>query len=246
LGRFCPICCCAIQARVVGFTIPKEQYKLATKLFNGLPIPLLPGDRVAVYPVFESLDIVAVSRVRPEPLRQPRFIADVHLGKLARWLCLLGFDTSYRNDFADADIVRAAHAEKRIILTRDLGILKQKAVTHGYWVRSSTPRQQSLEVLQRFDLFRKITPFSRCLEYNGEVFGIGLEEARRLAPAAVAAAYDTFFTYRSCRRLFWRGSHYLRLTARLRDIGGTGMEGKAGDDRLPLRPPRDCPDAICS
>src|SRR5437868_7866953 len=92
------------------------------------------GERVAVYPVFERLDIAPVTRLRARPLRRTRFVLDVHLGKLARYLRLLGFDSVYRNDYDDHTIVALAHEEQRIILTRDTGLLKHSAVTHGHWL----------------------------------------------------------------------------------------------------------------
>jgi len=137
------------------------------------------GDRVAVYPVFEALDISAVSKVRQAPLREPKFILDVHLGKLAKRLRLLGFDTLYRNDLEDNEVVEISLKEKRIILTRDIGLLKNKKVTHGYWLRSQQPKRQLREIVSRFDLKNLIRPFTRCLECNGSPGG-----KRSGAPAA--------------------------------------------------------------
>ncbi|MDZ7621193.1 MAG: Mut7-C RNAse domain-containing protein [Candidatus Competibacteraceae bacterium] len=112
------------------------------------------GDRISVYPMFEAFDIQAVSRVRPEPLRVSQFVLDVHLGKLARYLRLLGFDTLYRNDYADAELARVASAERRILLTRDRALLKRAVVTHGHYVRAADPRRQVEEVVARLDLYR--------------------------------------------------------------------------------------------
>jgi hypothetical protein len=169
------------------------------------------GERVAVYPRFERLDIGAVTRLRPEPLREPRFVLDVHLGKLARYLRLLGFDTLYANDYGDGTIVRLAARDRRIILTRDRGILKHRAVTHGYWLRNTEPRAQLREVVQALDLAGRIRPFARCMECNG-----GLEDADRRSvldrvPASVAREQTRFRTCSACRRVYWRGSHYDRL-----------------------------------
>ena len=82
------------------------------------------SDRVSVYPVFETLDISPVIRLREKPLRESKFILDVHLGKLTKLLRRLGFDSNYRNDYSDPEIVNISLKEKRIILTRDRGILK--------------------------------------------------------------------------------------------------------------------------
>jgi hypothetical protein len=120
------------------------------------------GERVAVYPVFERYDVSPVTRLRPAPLRETRFVADVHLGALARKLRLLGFDTIWERDLDDATIIAVAERERRIILTRDKGILKNGRVTHGYWLRSSDPDQQLQEVIEALDLAGSIRPYTRC------------------------------------------------------------------------------------
>ena len=124
------------------------------------------GDRVAVYPMFEAVDVSPIMRLRERPLRQTRFVLDTHLGKLARLLRLLGFDTLYRNDFDDEEIVRVSVDERRIALTRDRGILKHGELTHGYCLRSAAPLEQVHEVMSRFDLRRSVAPFSRCTMCN--------------------------------------------------------------------------------
>jgi hypothetical protein len=109
------------------------------------------GDRVAVYPVFESMDITPLIRLRPLPLREVRFVLDGHLGRLAAYLRMLGFDTWYQNHVDDAVLAQTSKDEQRILLTRDQGLLKRSAVTHGYWVRATAPREQLREVMARFD-----------------------------------------------------------------------------------------------
>ncbi|MDZ7343194.1 MAG: Mut7-C ubiquitin/RNAse domain-containing protein, partial [candidate division KSB1 bacterium] len=120
-------------------------------------------DRISVYPVFESLDISAVTNLRKQPLREAKFVLDVHLGKLASYLRLVGFDTLYRNDFSDAELAEISSRERRILLTKDRRLLKRRIVTHGYCIRETAPKKQLLEVLKRFDLFKSLDPFSRCL-----------------------------------------------------------------------------------
>ena len=113
------------------------------------------GERVAVYPVFELLDISPLNHLRPEPLRELRFVLDVHLGRLARYLRLLGFDVLYETDYEDAQIAAISCAEGRIVLTRDKGLLKRGAVQRGYWLRKTAPREQLAEVVQVLDLREK-------------------------------------------------------------------------------------------
>jgi len=121
------------------------------------------GERVAVYPVFERYDVSPLTRLRPAPLRTTRFVADVHLGSLARNLRLLGFDTTWERDLGDNAIVKIARDEHRIILTRDKGILKNGRVTHGYWLRNTDPIKQLEEVIRAIDLGRDIEPYTRCI-----------------------------------------------------------------------------------
>jgi len=169
------------------------------------------GDRISVYPVFECIDISPVNRLRPEPLRKTRFILDVHLGKLARYLRMLGFDTLYRNDFEDNEIISIAAAEKRIILTRDIGILKNGSVTHGYYLRSVRPDVQIREVVQRFDLKNKISASTRCIECNGIIRAADTESVIMMVPQNTRRFFHAFFQCDSCKKVYWEGSHFKKI-----------------------------------
>lgn len=155
------------------------------------------GERVAVYPVFERLDIAPLVRLRPRPLRVTRFVVDVHLGTLARYLRLLGFDTLWRNDLDDESIIESALSGPRIILTRDKGILKNGRVTHGYWLRATEPLQQLEEVVRALQLGPDFEPYTRCLECNGLLHGIRRIEAAR---AGFSAPLSTARRPRPARR----------------------------------------------
>ena len=124
------------------------------------------GDDISGYPVFESLDITDVQHLRAKPLRKPKFVADVHLGRLTRYLRMIGLDVLYKNDFDDEEIVELSLKERRAVLTKDKGILKRNEVTRGYWIRSTKVEEQVKEVLKRFDLQKEIKEFSRCIECN--------------------------------------------------------------------------------
>jgi len=169
------------------------------------------GERVAVYPVFERLDVSPLVRLRPAPLRVTRFIVDVHLGTLARYLRLLGFDTLWRNDFGDEFIISAAREQQRIILTRDKGILKDGRVTHGYWLRATDPLLQVEEVVRALQLGPGFAAYTRCLECNGLLRPIPREEAAREVPLQVFLAFRDFSRCESCGRVYWAGSHRERL-----------------------------------
>lgn len=169
------------------------------------------GDRVSVYPMFEALDVNPLLRLRPQVLREPRFVLDAHLGRLARYLRLLGFDTLYRNDYDDATLAAISAGEHRILLTRDRGLLKRRIVTHAYFVRADCPRDQLREVCARLDLRRLIRPFHRCARCNGLLEAVAKERiAERLAPKTLCY-YDRFLQCAGCGQIYWRGSHYPRL-----------------------------------
>ena len=169
------------------------------------------GDRVSVYPVFEALDVTPLVRVRPEPLREPRFVLDTHLGRLAAYLRMLGFDTLYQNDYPDEELARISSQEGRILLTRDRGLLKRSAVTHGYCVRETDPREQVREVLQRFDLFGAVKPFRRCMRCNSILQPVAKEAISHRLPPKTRQYYDEFRICRACDQVYWKGSHYQRM-----------------------------------
>lgn len=169
------------------------------------------GDRISVYPTFESIDISALVRVRPHPLRETRFVLDVHLGRLASYLRMLGFDTLYQNDYTDEELARLSSREGRILLTRDRGLLKRSVVTHGYCLRAANPREQVVEVLRRFDLFRSIKPFQRCLHCNGLLEPVDKATIIERLPPKTRQYYDEFRRCRKCDRVYWKGTHYRRM-----------------------------------
>jgi hypothetical protein len=176
------------------------------------------GERVAVYPVFERLDISPVIRMRPKPLRDTRFILDVHLGKLARYLRMLGFDTAYERERDDETIIDLSLEQKRIILTRDIGILKQSRVTHGYWVRHHQPLEQLQEVLLSLDLLNQLHPFTRCMDCNGKIQAVARSEISTKVDPDIFNRFKAFWQCNECRKIYWQGSHYHRMLERIRKI----------------------------
>lgn len=182
------------------------------------------GDRITVYPVFESFDISAEVKVRPHPLRHTRFVLDAHLGQLARYLRLFGFDTLYRNDWSDVVLADISYGEKRVLLTRDLGVLKRRAVSHGYYVRETEPRRQLVEVLRRFDLLGKIEPFTRCMACNGGLEPVDKEAIADELEPGTRRYYDRFQRCTECGQIYWEGSHYEKL-ARFVEAVRRGADG---------------------
>jgi uncharacterized protein len=168
-------------------------------------------DDISVYPVFESLDISHIQHLRAKPLRNKKFVLDVHLGTLARYLRMIGFDTSYKNNYNDDEIVDVSLKEKRTILTRDKGILKRSAVTHGYWIRNQNPGLQLKEVAERFDLKKQIREFERCLECNSRLVKIDKEKILDRLPLKVRQRQNNFWYCKNCDNIYWRGTHFEKM-----------------------------------
>ncbi|MBV9084651.1 MAG: Mut7-C ubiquitin/RNAse domain-containing protein [Acidobacteriaceae bacterium] len=202
-----------VKDAIESFGIPHAEVELIA--VNGESVPfsrvLSDGDMVSVYPMFESLDIGSEVKIRRETLRQPKFVLDVHLGKLAAYLRMLGFDALYQSCFTDAQLMRISAAEHRILLTRDRGVLKHDAVTHGYWLRETDSRKQLIEVVRRFDLARLMQPFTRCMACNGLLEDVGKEAARVSVPPRTIDLYNEFRRCAGCGRVYWKGSHYERM-----------------------------------
>ncbi len=170
------------------------------------------GDDISVYPLFESFDISNVQHLRKKPLREKKFILDVHLGTLARYMRILGFDSLYKNNYSDNIIVETAVIEKRTILTKNLGILKRNGVTHGYFVRNILPEKQLVEILDRFDLKGIIKEFTRCLNCNSPLEKAGKEKIENLVPPKVKLYHNDYYYCGNCDKVFWKGSHYEKMT----------------------------------
>jgi uncharacterized protein len=146
----------------------------------------------------------------------PQFVADAHLGGLARFLRMLGFDTLHRNAFADEEIRRLADAERRIVLTRDRELLKCREIARGAYVRSLKPEAQLAEVARRYGLVGKARPFTMCLRCNLPLQPVDRAAVAPRVPPAVHALHERFVRCPGCEGVFWPGSHYERMLGALR------------------------------
>jgi uncharacterized protein with PIN domain len=193
--------------------VPENEVDLI--LVNGTSVDfdhvLRDNDRISVYPVCESLDISSLTRIGGRPLRRPQFVLDCHLGKLAYYLRMLGFDTLYRSDFHDDELVRLSTAERRTLLSRDRRLIGESPITRGYRVRETDPKLQAGEVLQRFDLFGSVLPLQRCLRCNVLLRAVGKEAVIGKLPPMVKERYEEFQTCTACGRVYWKGTHYQRM-----------------------------------
>lgn len=178
---------------------------------------LLEGDRVAVYPKFESLDVTPLLRVREQPLRKTLFIADAHLGALARLLRMAGFDTLHENRWQDREIAEIAARDGRIVLTRDRDLLKLRRITHGCYVHATEPARQLREIIDRLDLARSARPFSVCLVCNAPLRAVDKAVVLERLPPSVQASHERFTTCDVCHRIYWEGSHWRRMQQSISD-----------------------------
>ncbi len=204
----------SVKDMIESLGVPHTEIDLI--LVNGLSVDfsyiVQPGDRISVYPVFESFDLSSLNRLRPEPLRKTRFVLDAHLGKLAKYLRMLGFDTLYCNQYHDSELADiASSGAKRILLTRDHGLLKHKRISHGYFVREINPRRQVKEILTRFDLFKSIKAFSRCVHCNGLITKVEKKNIIEQIPAEACKYYEHFVACEDCAHIYWQGSHYEKM-----------------------------------
>ena len=210
----CPIAQAAtVKHMIEALGVPHTEVELV--LVDGESVGfahlLADGERVAVYPKFEAFDITPLLRVREQALRETRFVADAHMGGLARLLRLAGFDTLYDNHFHDREIARLCAEEGRIVLTRDRGLLKRREVTHGCYVRALHPQQQLREVVDRLDLTGSMRPFTRCLVCNALLRRAAGDEVDSKVPAGVLERHHRFAACEGCGRVYWEGSHWRRM-----------------------------------
>lgn len=168
-------------------------------------------DYISVYPEFNTIDISPLVKLKPELPEQIKFILDVHLGKLAKYLRLFGFDSIYENNQKDKELIEASVNGKRILLTRDVGLLKNGKLIYGYWLRNTDPIKQIAEITVGFKLQSKFKPFSRCLSCNGEIKSIRKEEIISKLEPKTNQYYNEFFICTNCGKIYWKGSHWKKM-----------------------------------
>lgn len=203
----------SIKDMIESLGVPHCEVELI--IVNKMPVDFAyivqPGDRIDVYPYSHPIDVVSSIPLRP-PLPSPlRFVLDTHLGRLAAYLRMMGFDTLYRNDYPDDELARISSLERRLLLTRDIGLLKRSLVTYGYFMRETNPRLQLAEVTRRYSLLNRVIPFKHCMKCNGLLEPIEKAKVMNRLPADTARHYDVFHHCRSCGQVYWKGPHYQRM-----------------------------------
>lgn len=162
------------------------------------------GDVVVVYPQ----DRQQLTALQAD---ERGFLLDNHLGRLAFYLRMLGFDCLYRNDYQDEELAQLASQQGRVLLTRDVRLLMRNVIQYGYWVRSKIPRQQLIEVVDRFSLSKKISPFQRCIRCNGILKQVSKQEVLESLEPLTKKYYHEFRRCPDCKQVYWKGSHHQRM-----------------------------------
>jgi hypothetical protein len=157
-----------------------------------------PGDRIRVEPV-----------PRPQRLPKPRFLLDVHLGALARRMRLVGVDTAYSNDRDDDTLIDLANSARRVLLTKDRGLLRRRKLWFGAYVRGDRADDQLADVLDRFA--PPLAPWTRCPACNGALDPVPKSEVDADLLPGTRRTYDDFSRCADCARIYWRGAHARRL-----------------------------------
>lgn len=244
LNRFLPAqrrghafsCVCAehatIKHMVEALGVPHTE--IALVLANGdaaaLHQQIDDGARIAVYPKFESLDISSITRVPQRDTGVPYFVADAHLGALARLLRMAGFDTLYDNGIKDAEIAMLANRRQRIVLTRDRDLLKHRAVTQGCYIHAVKPQEQLRELFDRLDLHQYMRPFNRCLKCNSLLRQVSKAEVLQRIPPRVLERHDRFWLCERCDNIYWEGTHWQSMRKMLEALVAAGS-GEADDSK---------------
>ncbi len=209
-----------VKHMIEALGVPHTEAELI--LVNGVPggfgQVLAEGDRVAVYPAFGQFDLRPMGRLRRWPGERLRFVADAHLGGLARLLRMAGYDTLYDNHYHDDEIERIAREEGWVLLTRDRELLKRRGVELGCYLHALDPPEQLRELCARLRLGPGMRPFTLCLHCNLPLRPVPKDEVLARLPPRVAASHDAFTTCDACGRVYWKGSHHARMQALLEDV----------------------------
>lgn len=169
------------------------------------------GDQVNVYPQVDRLDPTKPDLLHCKPFTEIKFVLDTHLGKLAKYLRMLGFDTLYKNDYEDPELAGIASEQQRIVLSRDRGLLKRKIIEYGHYVRHTQPLQQLAEIIQWLDMQKYMNPFSRCTSCNGLLHDVDKKDIESQLEPNTKLFYNEFKQCADCKQIYWKGTHYRQL-----------------------------------
>ena len=194
-----------------GVPHPEVYYILCNGKAVNFDYLIKDGDFISVYPVFRKWNFDLQGSVRKKYRGKASFVLDVHLGKLASYLRMMGFDTLYRNDYKDHELAEINYNTNRILLSRDIGLLKRKIINYAYYIRYDEPRRQLISVLKRYKLYSQISYFGRCVHCNNQLQSIAKTKIiDRLLPKT-KKYYNQFYICKNCEQIYWKGSHYKQM-----------------------------------
>lgn len=211
----------SVKDMIESIGVPHSEIELITVHDKSIDFSYIvqDDDDIAAYPRFDAIELHDKIRLRPalDPATV-RFVLDTHLGRLAAYLRMMGFDTLYRNDYPDDELAEVSALEERVLLTRDVGLLKRGIVVYGYFVRELKPKPRLIEIMNRFALNTAITPFKYCMKCNGELHGVDVALIADQLPEGTADYYDEFHQCDSCAQVYWKGPHYDQMCELIEDV----------------------------
>ncbi len=180
--------------------------------FNFIPV----HSRTAhIFGITKPFDVTIPSLLRPHPLKEIRFIADVNVGKLAKLLRMSGIDTAYATSFSDKTIAAIAEKDGRVVLSKDIGLLKYRKITFGKYIKSIYPEDQLAETISFFRLKNRYRPFSLCLRCNISLQVIKKEDILSQLEPKTRKYYNKFNICPNCKKIYWQGTHHEDMKKRL-------------------------------
>jgi len=210
----------SIKDMIEALGVPHTEIDLI--LVNGNSVDfnyiLQDEDRVSVYPVFESLNITDVTLLRKIPLRRNKFIADINLGDIVKYMRILGLDLYYDPLLSTREIIEISKRENRVILTKSRKFLKFKDVSHGIFIRPGTTTEQIRRIIDCLDIKDKIKPFSRCLRCNTLLNIVLKEKILDRIPPKTKEFCDEYVQCQSCDKIYWKGTHFINMKKAVRQI----------------------------
>jgi len=210
----------SVKDMIESLGVPHPEIELL--IANGEPVDfdyiVQADDRIDVYAYPNGVAASSSVSLRPPLTNPPAFILDQHLGRLAAYLRMMGYDTLYRNDYHDEELAQVSRDEGRVLLTRDVGLLKRSIVVYGYYVRNTHREKQLAEISRRYGLAQWVTPFKRCMKCNGLVETVRKETVLADLPQDTAQYYDEFHRCAACGRVYWKGTHHQRMEALMQQV----------------------------
>lgn len=202
----------------LGIPHPEIENIVANKRQVGFDYRVDQGDSIEVFPISSRTDFFSYSILRPPLPDGFGFLCDVNIGKLAKWLRLLGFDAIYGNHFEDKELAELAGKSGRVLLTKDCNLLKRKQVVWGHLVSVDEPDEQIIEVVKLFNLQSLVRPYSRCLGCNGVLSYVDKDAIDHLLEPLTRKYYTNFHQCQKCKQVYWQGTHRTKMEAKLRSV----------------------------